>query len=214
MQSYQTAFIELAIAHSALTFGKFTLKSGRISPYFFNAGCFYTGAALTTLGRCYAQALLDRDLSFDSLFGPAYKGIPLVCSTAIAYAELTGKPTPYTFNRKEAKDHGEGGQLVGAPLAGRVMILDDVMTAGTAVCQSIALIKAHQAQLGGVLVALDRQEKGPDGQSALVSLAASERIPVFALITLQELMIYLKDQNRTQEQQAIAAYQAEYGITP
>ncbi|HCP29297.1 MAG TPA: orotate phosphoribosyltransferase, partial [Pseudomonas sp.] len=160
MQPYQRDFIRFAIDRGVLRFGEFTLKSGRTSPYFFNAGLFNTGSALAELGRCYAAAIVDSKISFDVLFGPAYKGIPLAATTAVALADQHGQDVPWCFNRKEAKDHGEGGSLVGAPLAGDVLIIDDVITAGTAIREVMQIIKAQQANAAGVLIALNREERG------------------------------------------------------
>src|SRR5574337_2078112 len=188
MQDYQCEFLDFALRRGVLRFGEFTLKSGRQSPYFFNAGLFNSGAALAALGRFYAQAIVASGMRFDMLFGPAYKGIPLVAVTAAALAEHHGRDLPWCFNRKETKDHGEGGQLVGAPLAGRVLIVDDVITAGTAVRESLALIRAAGATPAGVLVALDRQERGQGELSATQELAREHGVPVFAIVGLADLM--------------------------
>jgi orotate phosphoribosyltransferase len=194
MQTYQEEFIQLAIEHNALTFGDFTLKSGRKSPYFFNTGLFYDAKAIKKLGEFYAQAILHAGIEFDVLFGPAYKGIPLVTTTGIALCNF-GKNYPLTFNRKEKKDHGEGGNLIGAPLENqRVLILDDVITAGTAFYESKALIESQNATLAGVVIALDRQEKRDNNPlSALQEIQQKEKIPVISLITLEHLISYLKD---------------------
>ena len=167
MQAYQQRFIELALAHQALSFGEFTLKSGRISPYFFNAGRFQSGQALLELGRCYAETLLAANIEFDLLFGPAYKGIPLVSTTVCALADRYGRDVPYAYNRKEAKDHGEGGVLVGAPLRGRVAIIDDVITAGTAIREVVDIIRAAGAEPAAVVIGLNRQERGRGELSAI-----------------------------------------------
>ena len=188
MQQYKQAFIELALQRGALKFGSFTLKSGRESPYFFNAGLFNTGAALAELGGCYADAIASAGLEFDVLFGPAYKGIPLATATAVALAERHGRDVPWVFNRKEAKDHGEGGQLVGAPLAGRVLIVDDVITAGTAIRESIGIITAAGAQPCGVVLALDRQERGQGERSAVQEVEQELGLPVTSIITLGDLL--------------------------
>lgn len=192
MHPYQKTFIELAIAHKALRFGEFTLKSGRISPYFFNMGELHTGQALQIVGECYAQAIHHSALHFDVLFGPAYKGIPLVCTTAIALTSQFQRSLPYTFNRKEAKDHGEGGQLVGAPLQGRVLIIDDVITAGTALREAITLIQAS-AHVAGIFVALDRQEKGQSERSALQEIQATLAVPVQSIITFADVLSFVAD---------------------
>jgi len=191
METYQKEFIELALEYQALRFGEFTLKSGRVSPYFFNAGVFNTGEALQTLGECYARAILNTDVSFDVLFGPAYKGIPLACATAIALATLTKTPTPFAFNRKEAKDHGEGGTLIGAPLNQRVLVVDDVITAGTAIRESIDIIKQAKGSLAGIIVALDRQEKGTGNTSAIQDIQTTHHIPVITIIRFQDIIEYV-----------------------
>jgi orotate phosphoribosyltransferase len=188
MQQYKQAFIELALNRGALKFGSFTLKSGRESPYFFNAGLFNTGAALAELGGCYADAIANAGLDFDVLFGPAYKGIPLATATAVALAERHGRDVPWVFNRKEAKDHGEGGQLVGAPLAGRALIVDDVITAGTAIRESIGIIAAAGARPCGVVLALDRQERGQGERSAVQEVEQELGLPVTSIITLDDLL--------------------------
>ncbi len=188
MLTYQKEFIDYAIACGVLKFGEFQLKSGRQSPYFFNTGLFNTGAQLAKLGQFYAQTLMASKLETDVLFGPAYKGIPLVTTTAIAYAQLTGQDIPLCFNRKEAKDHGEGGLLVGAPLQGRVLILDDVITAGTSVRESMAIIAAQGAVAAGVLIALDRQEQGPNGLSAIQEVEQNFHIPVIPIIHLGNII--------------------------
>ena len=187
MQPYQRDFLDLALARNALRFGEFTLKSGRVSPYFFNAGLIASGAALATLGRAYAQAALDSGVAFDMLFGPAYKGISLATATSIALAEIAQRDVPIAFNRKEAKTHGEGGVVIGAPLAGRVLIVDDVITAGTAIRESLALIAAHGATPAGILIALDRQERGQGAHSAVQEVEREFRIPVIAIARLAEL---------------------------
>jgi orotate phosphoribosyltransferase len=191
MQNYQRDFITLSTECHALTFGTFTLKSGRQSPYFFNAGVFHTGEALKKLGQCYAQALLASAIEFDVIFGPAYKGIPLACATSIALSNANN-PIPFAYNRKEAKDHGEGGMIVGAPLNQRVLIIDDVITAGTAIRESINLIKQNNGTPAGIIVALDRQEKGQHQLSAIEEIQNEFKIPVISIITLQDIMAYLK----------------------
>ena len=188
MQDYQSRFIELALARQALRFGEFTLKSGRVSPYFFNAGLFSDGAAIALLGRCYAEALLHSGIDFDMLFGPAYKGIPLVTATAIALAERHARSVPWAYNRKEAKDHGESGVLVGSPLKGRVVILDDVITAGTAIRESIELIRRGGANPVAVALALDRQERGLSERSAVQEMEAQYGLQCITILTLEELI--------------------------
>ena len=214
MQDYKQAFIDLALAQGALKFGSFMLKSGRESPYFFNAGLFHTGAALARLGACYADAIKTAGLSFDVLFGPAYKGIPLATATAIALAERHGRDTPWVFNRKEAKDHGEGGSLVGAPLAGRVLIVDDVSTAGTAIRESIEIIRASGAEPCGVVLALDRQERGRGQRSAVQEVEQDMGLQVTSIITLADLLADLEGRSATDPQQiqALRAYRETYGI--
>src|SRR5689334_6879379 len=193
MKSYQREFLELALRRNVLRFGEFTLKSGRVSPYFFNAGLFDSGAALLALGRAFAEAALRSGMSFDMLFGPAYKGIALATATAIALADRHGRDVPVAFNRKEAKDHGEGGVLIGAPLRGRVLIVDDVITAGTSVRESLALIRAQGAEPAGVLIALDRQERGQGTRSATQELTAEFGIPTTAIARLTDLLAYAAD---------------------
>jgi orotate phosphoribosyltransferase len=213
MQAYQKDFIEFAIARNVLRFGEFTLKSGRTSPYFFNAGLFNTGADLATLGQCYAAALIDSGISFDVLFGPAYKGIPIATTTAVALATQHSVDTPYCFNRKEAKTHGEGGNLVGAELSGNIMLVDDVITAGTAIRESMTLIQAHNATLAGVLIALDRQEKGQGELSAIQEVERDFGTKVVSIVTLNDVMTYLADKPEMAEHlEAIAAYRKQYGI--
>jgi orotate phosphoribosyltransferase len=188
VQEYQRTFIDLALARGALRFGRFTLKSGRVSPYFYNAGSFDDGAAMATIGECYAAALQGSALGYDMLFGPAYKGIPLVTATAVALAAHHGRSVPWAFNRKEAKTHGEGGQIVGRSLAGRVVIVDDVITAGTAIRESVELIRAAGAQPVGVLLALDRQERGQGSRSAVQELEVEFGLHCVTLITLSTLI--------------------------
>jgi len=210
MQDYQQQFIEFAIAHQVLRFGTFTLKSGRQSPYFFNAGLFNTGKILAQLGRFYAAAIEHSTLQFEVLFGPAYKGIPLVAATAIALADQYHYDFPYCFNRKEAKDHGEGGQIVGATLQGRVLLIDDVISAGTAIRESVELIHQHHAQLAGVVIALNRQERG---QGQLSAIQEVEQIcPVVSIIQLDDLIHYLAQQpNQKEVLDAIQRYRDQYG---
>jgi len=210
---YKREFIDLCIRQSALEFGSFKLKSGRQSPYFFNAGSFSTGEAIASVGRAYSAAVAAGDLAFDMLFGPAYKGIPLVTVTAAALAERHARNLPFAFNRKEPKDHGEGGQIVGSPLRGRVLIIDDVITAGTAIRESIDVITAARALPAGVVLALDRQEAGTESRlSAVQEVQEQFRIPVVPIITLADLIDHLKTQGRTQELAAMTAYRDRYGL--
>ena len=212
IQKYQQQFIELAVTYDALRFGEFTLKSGRISPYFFNAGQFQTGKALAQLGYCYAAALIESGVEFDMLFGPAYKGIPLVSSISIALAEHFGRDVPWCFNRKEAKDHGEGGLLVGAPLQGKVVIVDDVITAGTAIGEVMQLFTAYpQASVSAVLIGLDRQERGQGNLSAAQEVSQRFSVPVLRVLGLHELVTYLQQQSdQTQTLAAILRYREQY----
>jgi orotate phosphoribosyltransferase len=213
VHDYQRDFIELALAHEVLRFGEFTLKSGRVSPYFFNMGRIDSGAALARIGRAYAAAATGAGLGFDMLFGPAYKGIALAAATAMALADSHGRDLPFAYNRKEAKAHGEGGKLVGAPLGGRVLIVDDVITAGTAIRESLALIRAEGATPAGVLIALDRQERGPGARSAAQELAAEWSIPVIAIAGLAELLTYAAGQPRLAvELGRLQAYRQQYGV--
>ncbi len=196
-----------------LKFGEFTLKSGRKSPYFFNAGLFNTGRDLARLGRFYAAALVDSGIEFDVLFGPAYKGIPIATTTAVALADHHDVDTPYCFNRKEAKNHGEGGNLVGSKLEGRVMLVDDVITAGTAIRESMELIQANKADLAGVLVAIDRQEKGKGELSAIQEVERDFGWAGISIVSLTDLITYLEQQgNNTEHLEAVKAYRAQYGI--
>lgn len=212
MKTPQHTLIQLALEVKALSFGQFTLKSGRISPYFFNAGAFNSGYALKTLGECYAQTLLESKIEFDLLFGPAYKGIPLVSSTAIALASL-GQNYPYCFNRKEAKDHGEGGLLVGSPLQGRVIVVDDVISAGTAINESAAILQAHGAEMAGVLIAMNRQERGQGDLSAVQEVEQRFGVPVLAAFTLTDLIAYsANDPALAEHLDALQAYRAQYGV--
>jgi len=213
MQTYQRDFIRFAIERGVLRFGQFTLKSGRVSPYFFNAGLFDSGLALAKLGRFYAAAVVNSGISFDVLFGPAYKGIPLAASTGVALAEHHDVDTPWCFNRKEAKDHGEGGTLVGAPLNGRVLIIDDVITAGTAIREVMQIIQAQGAQAAGVLIALDRQERGCGELSAIQEVERDFNIPVVSIVSLQQVLEYLADDAELKQHlPAVEAYRAEFGI--
>jgi orotate phosphoribosyltransferase len=212
MQRYQEEFIRYAIECSVLRFGDFTLKSGRRSPYFFNTGLFDTGARLGRLGEFYAEAMLHSGVRADVLYGPAYKGIPLACATAIALARKTGEEIPFAFNRKEAKDHGEGGLLVGAPLRGSVLILDDVITAGTSVRESVEIIRGAGADPGGVLIALDRQEKGRGEVSAVREVSDQFHMPVHSIIALPDIIEYLAAAGRSRELEAIRQYRSEFGL--
>ncbi|ELA8361468.1 orotate phosphoribosyltransferase [Vibrio sp. Vb2131] len=213
MKAYQREFIEFALEKEVLKFGEFTLKSGRKSPYFFNAGLFNTGRDLARLGRFYAAALADSGIEFDVLFGPAYKGIPIATTTAVALADHHDVDTPYCFNRKEAKDHGEGGNLVGSALEGRIMLVDDVITAGTAIRESMEIIQANGADLAGVLVAIDRQEKGKGELSAIQEVERDFGCAIISIISLTDLVTFLEEKGTDQEHlEAVKAYRAEYGI--
>ncbi|EKO3558144.1 orotate phosphoribosyltransferase [Vibrio metschnikovii] len=213
MKAYQREFIEFALEKEVLKFGEFTLKSGRKSPYFFNAGLFNTGRDLARLGRFYAAALVDAGIKFDVLFGPAYKGIPIATTTAVALADHHDIDTPYCFNRKEAKDHGEGGNLVGSALKGRIMLVDDVITAGTAIRESMEIIQANGAQLAGVLVAIDRQEKGQGELSAIQEVERDFDCQIISIVSLGDLVTYLKEQGGDPVQlAAVEAYRAQYGV--
>jgi orotate phosphoribosyltransferase len=212
MSDFRQAFIRFAIERDVLRFGQFTLKSGRLSPYFFNAGLFNTGSSLAELGRFYAQAVIASGVQFDMVFGPAYKGIPLAAALAIALADHHGRDLPYAFNRKEAKDHGEGGVIVGAPLHGRVLVVDDVISAGTSVRESVALIKAAGAELAGVVIALDRQERGLGETSAAQEVERTYGVPVISIANLDALVLYLQNQGERQaELDAVRAYRERYG---
>ena len=213
MQDYKTQFIEFAINRNVLRFGEFTLKSGRLSPYFFNAGLFNTGADLALLGQCYAAALNNSGIEFDVLFGPAYKGIPIATTTAVALYDHHDVDTPYCFNRKEKKDHGEGGTLVGAELNGRIMLVDDVITAGTAIRESMEIIAANDANLAGVLIALDRQEKGKGELSAIQEVERDFDTQVVSIVTLNDLISYLQDKPEMADHLAsVNAYRDAYGV--
>lgn len=213
MKAYQQQFIEFALETGVLRFGSFTLKSGRTSPYFFNSGLFNTGASLARLGRFYAQAITESTLDYDVLFGPAYKGIPLASTTVIALADNHQRDVPYVFNRKEKKDHGEGGQLVGAKLQGKVLIIDDVISAGTSVRESVAIIKTANAIPAGVIIALDRQERGQDSRSAIQEVEVEHKIPVVSIIGLNDLLTYLQNNAElAQYLPAVEAYRREYGV--
>src|ERR1700675_4445307 len=211
--AYQSDFIDLCVRQGVLRFGSFTLKSGRESPYFFNAGLFSTGAAIGAVGRAYAAALTASGLAFDTLFGPAYKGIPLATITAAALAEHAGRNLPFAFNRKEAKDHGEGGSIVGGPLSGEVLIVDDVITAGTAIRESIDIIRAAGARPAGVLLALDRQERAPQSRlSAVQEVRDRYGIPVVAVVNLADLMHHVSLHGRKDDFARMQAYRERYGL--
>ncbi|CAB9495983.1 orotate phosphoribosyltransferase [Alteromonas macleodii] len=213
MKAFQRDFIEFAIERGVLKFGEFTLKSGRVSPYFFNAGLFNRGGDLAKLGRFYADALMDAGVEFDVLFGPAYKGIPIATTTAVALADSHKLDVPYCFNRKEAKTHGEGGNLVGSPLEGKVMLVDDVITAGTAIRESMTLIEQQQASLSGVLIALDRQERGNGELSAIQEVERDFGTQVISIVSLADVVAYLIEKGGfDNEINAINAYRQNYGI--
>jgi orotate phosphoribosyltransferase len=211
LHQYKSTFLDLALKHGVLKFGEFKLKSGRLSPYFFNLGLVSSGAALRDLGRAYAQALQASGIAFDMLFGPAYKGIPLVAAAAVALAE-SGRDVPYVYNRKEAKDHGEGGRLIGTPPRGRVVIVDDVLTAGTALREAVGLVREAGAQPVAAVIALDRQELGTGGVSAVAEMERSEGLRIISLVNVQEMLEYLGHRREAPATlEAIRAYQARYG---
>ena len=213
MQDYQQEFLKFAIDVGVLRFGEFTLKSGRVSPYFFNSGLFNTGASLARLGRFYAQSIVDSGIEYDTIYGPAYKGIPLAASLAIAMADHHGRDLPYCFNRKEVKDHGEGGLIVGAELKGRVLIIDDVISAGTSVRESVEIIKAAGATPAGVVIALDRQERGKGETSAIQEVERDYGLAVASIVGLKDLIEYLAEQSgQEQALTAIRAYREEFGV--
>jgi orotate phosphoribosyltransferase len=219
MRDYQRRFIELALSCQALKFGEFTLKSGRLSPYFFNAGLFNDGDAIAILGECYAAALLQSGVAFDMLFGPAYKGIPLVAATAIALSRQHARNVPWAYNRKEAKDHGEAGTLIGSPLKGRVVIVDDVITAGTAIRESIALIRGAGATPVAVSLALDRQERGIGDKSAVQEMTAQFGLSCVAILTLADLIAAMEAPGGNPalapspaQIEALRAYRHKYGV--
>jgi orotate phosphoribosyltransferase len=212
MQDYKNRFFELALRKGNLSFGRFTLKSGRVSPYFFNAGGFDDGASLAALADCYAESIIDSGLSFDMLFGPAYKGIPLAAATAIALNNTHGRNVPYAFNRKEAKDHGEGGMIVGAPLAGSVLIIDDVISAGTSARESIDIITTAGAQPAGIAIALDRQERGQGKLSAAQEINRDYGIPCTAIAGLDDLIHFFESQGNDEiDLAALQRYREDYG---
>lgn len=214
MRDYQRQFIEFALAQGVLRFGEFTLKSGRQSPYFFNAGLFNTGKRLAALGRFYAAAIIDSGIDADVLFGPAYKGIPIASATAVQLAEQFDRDMPWCFNRKEAKAHGEGGSIVGSPLAGKVLIIDDVITAGTAIREVMTLVQQAQAQAVGVLVAVDRQERGKGELSAIQEVVRDFAIPVIAIINFSQIIAYLEETGLYAEHlEAVRRYRDTYGVS-
>lgn len=214
MHDNQHRFIELSLEYDVLKFGEFELKSGRVSPYFFNAGLFNTGRALAELGRCYAQAVMDCGIGYDVLFGPAYKGIPLVAVTAMALSQQHGIDMPYAFNRKEKKGHGEGGMIVGSPLEGRILILDDVITAGTAIREAIEVIDSMDATTVGVVVGLDRQEKGTGDKSAIQEVQEEYGFDVKSIIGMEHLIQFLQEKGEQEEMlDAMKFYRAEFGIS-
>ncbi|MGD8569842.1 MAG: orotate phosphoribosyltransferase [Gammaproteobacteria bacterium] len=214
MENYQKEFLSFAIDIGVLKFGEFTLKSGRKSPYFFNSGLFNSGASLATLGSFYAQAVTASQLEFDMVYGPAYKGIPLASAMVIALANDYKKDVPYAFNRKEIKDHGEGGVIVGSPLQGKVLIIDDVISAGTSVRESIDIIKAQGAEPAGVVIALDRQERGKGDTTAIQEVEQQFGIPVTSIVRLGDLINYLEQKDDTQDQvDAIKNYREKYGVS-
>lgn len=213
MQAYQRDFIRFAIDRGVLRFGEFTLKSGRTSPYFFNAGLFNTGAALAELARYYAAAIVDSGIAFDVLFGPAYKGIPLAAATSVQLAEKHQLDIPWCFNRKEAKAHGEGGSLVGSPLAGNVLIIDDVITAGTAIREVMQVIQQQNATAAGVMIALNRQERGNGELSAIQEVERDFGVPVVSIVSLNQVLEFLADDAQLKQHlPAVEAYRAQYGI--
>jgi len=213
MLTYQREFLRFSLNTGVLRFGEFKLKSGRASPYFFNAGLFNTGASLARLGRYYAEAIVTSGIGFDMLYGPAYKGIPLAAAAGIALADHYGRDLPYAFNRKEAKDHGEGGVIVGSPLRGRVLILDDVITAGTSVGESVDIIRDQGAVPAGVVIALDRRERGRDEHSAVEAVRDRYGIPVLSIVALEDLIAYLGEGGGNAEHlEAVNAYRARYGV--
>jgi len=214
MRAYKSEFLDLALELGVLRFGEFTLKSGRVSPYFFNAGLFSSGYAAAKLGRYYASAIADSEVEFDMLFGPAYKGIPLATLAAAALAEHHDVDVPYAFNRKEAKGHGEGGSIVGAPLSGKVLIVDDVITAGTAVREAVQIITAAGAEVAGLVISLDRQEIGRDSRSAVQELEQSLKIPVVSIVQLEDLVDMLEESSEYAEfLEPVVNYRRQYGAS-
>lgn len=216
MQQFQSDFLNFVIDHEILKFGEFTLKSGRVSPYFFNAGLFNTGEKIAFLAKSYADAISSSELNFDVIFGPAYKGIPLAASTAMALATEHGIDKPFCFNRKEAKDHGEGGTIVGATLTGNALIIDDVITAGTAIREAVDILNANGATLSGIAVAMDRQEKGTGSKSAIQEIEEKYQVPVISIINLENIIDYLAQTSDAQFQShidAVKKYRKEYGVS-
>ena len=215
MKDFQSRFLHFVIDHEILRFGEFTLKSGRKSPYFFNAGLFNTGGKLAFLSRCYADAILDSEVDYDVLFGPAYKGIPLAATTVVALSSGHGIDKPFCFNRKEAKDHGEGGSIVGAPLAGRALVIDDVITAGTAIREAAQIITDNGATMAGIAVAMDRQERGTGELSAIQEVERDYGVPVISIIQLDHIIGYLEASRNGELQKylpAVSRYREEYGV--
>jgi len=215
MKDFQSQFLHFVIDHEILRFGEFTLKSGRQSPYFFNAGLFNTGGKLAFLARCYADAILDSEVDYDVLFGPAYKGIPLAATTVVALSSEHGVDKPYCFNRKEVKDHGEGGSIVGAPLAGRALVIDDVITAGTAIREAAQIIADNGATMAGIAVAMDRQERGTGELSAIQEVERDYGVPVISIIQLDHIIDYLEASNNAELQKFlpdVSRYREEYGV--
>lgn len=214
MQDYQREFIELALDHDVLRFGEFTLKSGRTSPYFFNAGLFNTGARLAGLGRFYADAIVASQVEFDVLMGPAYKGIPIASAAAVQLSELHDRDVPWCFNRKEAKDHGEGGLIVGSPLSGKVLVVDDVITAGTAIREVMEILTAHGATCAGVVVAVDRQERGQGELSAIQEVERDFGVPVISIITFDQIIEYVEESgSHVEHLAAVRGYREEFGVS-
>jgi len=212
MTDLQNRFLELALEREILRFGKFTLKSGRTSPYFFNAGLFNSGSALASLGQYYAEAIVNSGIEFDVLFGPAYKGIPLASVTAAALYEKYSIDTLYAFNRKEIKTHGEGGQIVGAALEGRILVIDDIITAGTAIREAAEIISAHGAKMAGILIALDRQERGQEKRSAVQEVEDKFSVPVISIASVSDLMALLNKQDEQEILKTMQDYQTQFGI--
>jgi orotate phosphoribosyltransferase len=213
MDNYKTQFIDNALNSGALKFGQFRLKSGRLSPHFFNAGEFYRGKALAALGQCYAAAIVESGIEFDVLFGPAYKGITLAAATSIALAEQHDMDVPYCFNRKEAKSHGEGGTIVGAPLEGKVLIIDDVITAGTAIREVMSMVEQAGAKAAGVVIGVDRKERGNGQSSAIQEVEQQFEIPVVSIIDIDDILTYLEAKADMQELvEQIKEYRKEYGV--
>ncbi len=215
MQQFQVDFLEFVIKNQILKFGEFTLKSGRVSPYFFNAGLFNTGEKIAFLARSYGAAIAASEVDFDVIFGPAYKGIPLAATTAMALASEHSIDKPFCFNRKEAKDHGEGGSIVGAALTGRALIIDDVITAGTAIREAVEILAANGAQLSGISVAMDRQEKGLGDKSAIQEIEENYKVPVVSIITLEDIINYLKKAQSAElaaNLAAVQSYRETYGV--